>query len=102
MGDGEEDEDAGGVCMDPVVYWTSAKDGLGMEELLSSVEGCLLEGNESGEFEEVDEDEDGSFDHDDSDDDLEEEDEEEMISRSDEDDAIEGDGETKSHNLVER
>ncbi|KAL7522521.1 hypothetical protein ACHAWX_007226, partial [Stephanocyclus meneghinianus] len=37
----EEDENA--VCMDPVVYWTSAKDGLGMEELLLGVEGALFE-----------------------------------------------------------
>jgi GTP-binding protein EngB required for normal cell division len=101
MGEDEEEE-AGGVCMDPVVYWTSAKDGLGMEELLSSVEGCLFEGNESGEFEEVDDEEDDSFDYDDSDDDLEEKDEEEIICQSDEDDAIEEDGETKSHNLIER
>ena len=32
------DEDDGEVYMDPVVYWTSSKDGLGMEELLMSVE----------------------------------------------------------------
>eukprot|EP00956_Cyclotella_meneghiniana_P036590 scaffold127640_cov79-Cyclotella_meneghiniana.AAC.1 len=39
--DGEEDE--GQVYMDPLVLWTSAKDGLGMEELLSSVEGNLFD-----------------------------------------------------------
>lgn len=42
-------EEDGEVCMDPVVYWTSSKDGLGMEELLSSVEGCVLDsGNDDG------------------------------------------------------
>ncbi|KAL7473730.1 hypothetical protein ACHAXS_014217 [Conticribra weissflogii] len=34
----------GEVSMDPLVYWTSAKDGLGMEELLGSLEGDLLSG----------------------------------------------------------
>eukprot|EP00985_Skeletonema_marinoi_P014969 scaffold7648_cov118-Skeletonema_marinoi.AAC.3 len=34
----DDDEDDGEVYMDPVVYWTSSKDGLGMEELLMSVE----------------------------------------------------------------
>ena len=37
----DNDDDAtdcgGEVCKDPVVYWTSSKDGLGMEELLLSV-----------------------------------------------------------------
>ncbi|KAL7502846.1 hypothetical protein ACHAXN_001111 [Cyclotella atomus] len=37
------------VYMDPVVYWTSSKDGLGMEELLSSVEGCLLDGGDDND-----------------------------------------------------
>jgi len=47
--DGEENEDGddddvevGEVYMDPVVYWTSAKDGLGMEELLLSVENNMF------------------------------------------------------------
>lgn len=34
----------GEVSMDPLVYWTSAKDGLGMEELLGSLEGDLVSG----------------------------------------------------------
>ncbi|KAL3772204.1 hypothetical protein ACHAW5_009351 [Stephanodiscus triporus] len=39
----EEEEDGGGeVYMDPVVYWTSSKDRLGMEELLFSMENSLL------------------------------------------------------------
>mmetsp|Transcript_10623 Transcript_10623/g.22212 ORF Transcript_10623/g.22212 Transcript_10623/m.22212 type:complete len:645 (+) Transcript_10623:142-2076(+) len=36
----------GQVSMDPLVYWTSAKDGLGMEELLGSLEGDLVSGEE--------------------------------------------------------
>ena len=50
----EEDEELGGgdVLMDPVIYWTSARDGLGMEELLLSVENNMfseagVEGDES-------------------------------------------------------
>ncbi|KAL3799437.1 hypothetical protein HJC23_013892 [Cyclotella cryptica] len=39
----DESEDDHTVYMDPVVYWTSAKDGLGMEELLLGVEGNLFE-----------------------------------------------------------
>ena len=35
-------EGDGEVYMDPVVYWTSSKDGLGMEELLMSVENNLF------------------------------------------------------------
>ena len=35
-------EGDGEVYMDPLVYWTSAKDGLGMEELLHSVENNLI------------------------------------------------------------
>ncbi|KAL3827404.1 hypothetical protein ACHAXA_003138 [Cyclostephanos tholiformis] len=38
----EEKEDCRGeVYMDPVVYWTSSKDGLGMHELLVSVENSM-------------------------------------------------------------
>ncbi len=37
-GGGGEDE----VYMDPIVYWTSAKDGLGMEELLLSIENNMF------------------------------------------------------------
>lgn len=33
-----DEEGDGEVYMDPIVYWTSSKDGLGMEELLMSVE----------------------------------------------------------------
>ncbi|KAL7542656.1 hypothetical protein ACHAXR_011963 [Thalassiosira sp. AJA248-18] len=40
--DEEGVEDDGDVFMDPVVYWTSAKDGLGMEELLLSVENNMF------------------------------------------------------------
>jgi len=40
----EEEEESGGgeVYMDPVVYWTSSKDRLGMEELLFSMENSML------------------------------------------------------------
>jgi len=36
------DDDGGEVYMDPVVYWTSSKDGSGMEELLLSVENNMF------------------------------------------------------------
>jgi GTP-binding protein EngB required for normal cell division len=35
-------DDGGDVYMDPVIYWTSSKDGLGMQELLVSVENSML------------------------------------------------------------
>ena len=47
-------EGDGEVYMDPVVYWTSSKDGLGMEELLMSVENNM--------FSEEDDDDDDEFD----------------------------------------
>ena len=42
---GNDKEDGGGgeVYMDPVVYWTSLKEGLGMEELLLSVGNSVAE-----------------------------------------------------------
>ena len=48
-------EGDGEVYMDPVVYWTSSKDGLGMEELLMSVENNMFS-------EEDDDDDDDEFD----------------------------------------
>ena len=42
-------EDTNQVYMDPVVFWTSAKDGLGLEELLLSVEGSLFNCDEDDE-----------------------------------------------------
>ncbi len=60
MEDEDDDSEEGGgdaVCMDPVVYWTSAKDKEGMEELLQSVENNLfLTGEEDDEEEEEEED----------------------------------------------
>ncbi|KAL7543073.1 hypothetical protein ACHAWF_007324, partial [Thalassiosira exigua] len=48
--DGEVDKDTSGdVFMDPVVYWTSAKEGLGMEELLMSVENNIFSAHAEGE-----------------------------------------------------
>lgn len=44
-------EDPDQVYMDPVVFWTSAKDELGLEELLSSVEGSLFGSDEDDETE---------------------------------------------------
>lgn len=41
--DEDGEEDGGQVFMDPIVLWTSAKDGLGIEELLSSVEANLFD-----------------------------------------------------------
>ena len=58
--DNDDDDDGGGgeVFMDPVVYWTSSKDGLGMEELLLSVENSMIATEE-------DYDDDGASDYDD-------------------------------------
>jgi GTP-binding protein EngB required for normal cell division len=44
-------EGDGEVYMDPVVYWTSSKDGLGMEELLMSVENNLFSSEEDDDDE---------------------------------------------------
>jgi hypothetical protein len=58
----DQDIDDETVSMDPAVYWTSAKDGLGMEELLLSVESTLF----SDDRDDVDDsemlDEDSAFD----------------------------------------
>ncbi|KAL7425967.1 hypothetical protein ACHAXH_000189, partial [Discostella pseudostelligera] len=62
-GGGEVEEGGGGggeVYMDPVVYWTSAKDELGMEELLLSIENNMFasesdEDDDDEGFEYVDE-----------------------------------------------
>jgi len=59
------------VCMDPVIYWTSSKDGLGMEELLLSVENNMLSAEEEYEVEDM---MDGDDDDDDDGDDFELED----------------------------
>jgi len=66
----EEDEDTEGeVHMDPVIYHTSSKDGLGMEELLLSVENNMFAAEDEYDVENsLDDDDDG----DDDDDDLEE------------------------------
>jgi len=54
----DDEEGMGGeVHMDPVVYWTSSKDGLGMEELLMSLEMNMMSAE-------------GDFDDDDNDDDV--------------------------------
>ena len=42
LNDTGEDVEEGEVYMDPAVYWTSSKDGLGMEELLLSVENNMF------------------------------------------------------------
>ena len=44
--DGNDGGGGGEVYMDPVVYWTSSKDGLGMEELLLSVENSMIAAEE--------------------------------------------------------
>ena len=51
-------EGDGEVYMDPVVYWTSSKDGLGMEELLMSVENNMFseDDDDDDEFDLVEED----------------------------------------------
>ena len=56
----EEDGGCGELYMDPVVYWTSSKDGLGMEELLLSVGNSVAEDgycddDATDEYEEEDE-----------------------------------------------
>jgi len=66
----DEDDDADQqqqqeVCMDPVIYWTSSKDGLGMEELLLSVENNMFSAEEEYEVEDM---MDGDDDDDDGDD----------------------------------
>ena len=38
----DDDDDDGEIHMDPVVYWTSSRDGLGMEELLISIENNMF------------------------------------------------------------
>ena len=48
-------EGDGEVYMDPVVYWTSSKDGLGMEELLMSVENNMF--SDDDEFDLIEEEE---------------------------------------------
>jgi hypothetical protein len=53
------------VYMDPVVYWTSSKDGLGMEELLLSV------GNSAFAVEDVSDDYEYATDVDEEEDDIE-------------------------------
>ncbi|KAL9185031.1 hypothetical protein ACHAXT_002808 [Thalassiosira profunda] len=62
----DEGEDAGEgeVYMDPVVYWTSSKDRLGMEELLLSVESNLFSAEEDHEVEGDVEEEEEEFDYD--------------------------------------
>ena len=52
----DEDVEEGEVYMDPVVYWTSSKDGLGMEELLLSVENNMFSvDDDDGVYDEEDE-----------------------------------------------
>ena len=52
----DEDVEEGEVYMDQVVYWTSSKDGLGMEELLLSVENNMFSvDDDDGVYDEEDE-----------------------------------------------
>eukprot|EP01082_Thalassiosira_pseudonana_P015044 g13208.t1 g13208 contig8:159037-160785(-) len=77
-GSHDEDEEEGlmddTVYMDPVVYWTSSKDGLGMEELLLSVENNMFVAGEEEEEEGSGDDEAMFFDEDDDDESEDEED----------------------------
>jgi GTP-binding protein EngB required for normal cell division len=59
----DQDIDDETVSMDPAVYWTSAKDGLGMEELLLSVESTLFsDDRDDVDDSEMLDDEDSAFD----------------------------------------
>lgn len=96
MGGGGEGGEGGGegeVYMDPVVYWTSARDGLGMEELLLSIENNMFassdDDDEGCEYVDEYENEDGvEFAEDDSDVDDEDSDYE---YESTDDDNVQGD-----------